>query len=238
MGVHCSSNKKSKHNVSDIIAQINTESFSRISTEFTSESSLKRESVAFELANSFESKGENEINLGEIKLLFSQAKEYCQKEEDVKAIDYYKEVIALYTSLRTELNKDGYKYKIVSKDLLVAYKLLGEIYNRLGRYCDEAEVFSQAINLDKKNPEPYCWLAVVYEKQENIKEAINMFLEAIELDHINLPLYNHIGSLCLKEKKYEEAAKIYKKCITIDNSKKFYHKQLSLVNKLITQKTE
>ncbi len=173
---------------------------------------------------------------------------FFQLEKDQKAIEFYDKAIAKGLD-----NSDVHFYKGISLRYLEKFEEAlkeiefslkkdptnqeymnekGMVYYVQTQYDKALEIFEQAKNLPKTFPEPYYWIAVIYQEKKDFSKALIAYYDAIK----NLPIENgyYLTSLIsigqieyVFTKNYKKSSKAYSEAITLDN------KNYDLYNKLL-----
>ncbi len=95
---------------------------------------------------------------------------------------------------------------------------LGSIAARNGNYPEADRYYTEAIQADPTNSEPYFGQGVILSEQGKLESAYAAYARAIALDPMYAAAYNNIGSLKLGEEKEKEAEENFVKAITLNPS--------------------
>ena len=141
--------------------------------------------------------------LAELKLLFAQAEASTAKGD-------YDDALAKLTEIAGELEKCA-----------ACYSRMGDAYRRKGDLAAAEKAFKQAIDFDAAMPDAYSALAVMYNEQGRLEEAMAMSAKATELSAASggggdgTAAYNQ-GVILWNQNKFAEAGEAFDKARKAD----------------------
>ena len=103
----------------------------------------------------------------------------------------------------------------------------GLIYNRLQKYQEALNSYSEALQLEPDNPEILGEMAEGLSILGNNLDAVNFFKRAIELEPENLTTSGKLGRVYINQKNYREAYNIFNEIYAIDSMNVYWNKQLA-----------
>ena len=116
-------------------------------------------------------------DFGPIKVYLDQAEMYCSEKKWEQAI----------AACQEALN--------ISPDTAAAYKLWGNILQRMGKTTDAMGYYAKALVIEPDFPEVYANLGSLYAKQELWKEAISYYQKAIALNPNFAGAYRNLAKI-------------------------------------------
>ena len=103
----------------------------------------------------------------------------------------------------------------------------GLIYNRLQKYQEALNSYSEALQLEPNNSEILTEMAEGLSILGNNFDAVNFFKKAIELEPENLTTSGKLGRVYINQKNYREAYNIFNGIYAIDSTNVYWNKQLA-----------
>jgi len=124
-------------------------------------------------------------------------------------------------SLMTAVEQDQQYYE--------AYMQLGYLYASLGDPLAEG-YYNNAINTEPNNPDPYYFLGIYYQEQENIDKAVRIYDQLLSLDSVYIDAWYNLGYLNLVYiSDYEKAVQYFTHAIELnpDYTEAYYNRGYS-----------
>jgi tetratricopeptide (TPR) repeat protein len=103
----------------------------------------------------------------------------------------------------------------------------GLILNRLQKYQEALNSYSEALQIEPDNPEILGEMAEGLSILGNNTDAINFYKKALEIEPGNLPLSGKLGRVYINQKKYKEAYEVFSGIYKQDSTNIYWNKQLA-----------
>ncbi len=103
----------------------------------------------------------------------------------------------------------------------------GLIYNRLQKYQEALNSYSEALQLEPDNPDILGEMADGLSILGNNFDAVNFYKKALELEPGNLTLSGKLGRVLINQKKLKEAYKVFSDIYVQDSTNVYWNKQLA-----------
>ena len=103
----------------------------------------------------------------------------------------------------------------------------GLIYNRLQKYQEALNSYSEALQIEPDNPEILSEMADGLSVLGNNFDAVNFYKKALELEPGNLTLSGKLGRVLINQKKLKEAYKVFSDIYVQDSTNVYWNKQLA-----------
>ncbi len=103
----------------------------------------------------------------------------------------------------------------------------GLIYNRLQKYQEALNSYSEALQLEPDNPDILGEMADGLSILGNNFDAVNFYKKALELEPANLTLSGKLGRVLINQKKLKEAYKVFSDIYVQDSTNVYWNKQLA-----------
>ncbi len=103
----------------------------------------------------------------------------------------------------------------------------GLIYNRLQKYQEALNSYSEALQIEPDNPEILSEMADGLSVLGNNFDAVNFYKKALELEPGNLTLSGKLGRVLINQKKLKEAYKVFSDIYMQDSTNVYWNKQLA-----------
>lgn len=150
-----------------------------------------------------------------------KADEYKQNNNIKKALEYYKNAIALNPNdfmlifnTANELYNNGHNEEAIAyydralkirKDVEQVYFNKGIVFTQLNKHAEAADCFMQAINTNRNYDRAYVHAGNAFEKCDKHNEAIAIYKEGLDIDHSNADLHFRLGSVYKHKDMFQEA---------------------------------
>lgn len=150
-----------------------------------------------------------------------KADEYKQNNNIKKALEYYKNAIALNPNdfmlifnTANDLYNNGFNEEAIAyydralklrNDVEQVYFNKGIVYTQLNEHAKAADCFMQAINTNKNYDRAYVHAGNAFEKCDKHTEAIAVYKKGLEIDSNNADLHFRLGSVFKHKDQFEEA---------------------------------
>ena len=144
--------------------------------------------------------------------------------------DQFDELIKLLNSRQfDELDKKAQKLLEINPDSYPLNNLYGAYKKIIGDFKTAEKAFKKAIDINKKIPDGYNNLGLLYIEQNNFIESIKCFEKAIKLNSKNPFFYNNLGNAFAHINKNNEAIKNFELALSFDRNFFQSHNNIGLV---------
>jgi len=103
----------------------------------------------------------------------------------------------------------------------------GLVFNRLQKYQEALNSYSEALQIEPNNPDVLSEMAEGLSILGNNTDAINFYKKALEIEPDNLPLSGKLGRVYINQKKYKEAYEVFSGIYKQDSTNIYWNKQLA-----------
>ena len=103
----------------------------------------------------------------------------------------------------------------------------GLVFNRLQKYQEALNSYSEALQIEPNNPDILSEMAEGLSILGNNTDAINFYKKALEIEPDNLPLSGKLGRVYINQKKYKEAYEVFSGIYKQDSTNIYWNKQLA-----------
>jgi tetratricopeptide (TPR) repeat protein len=172
------------------------------------------------LSSSLSAVDQNDVN-NIAKSYVIKADEYKQNKNMKKALEYYKNAIALNPNdfmlifnTANELYNEGLNEEAITyydralklrNDVEQVYFNKGIVFTQLNKHAEAADCFMQAINTNRNYDRAYVHAGNAFEKCDKHAEAIAIYKRGLEIDNNNADLHFRLGSVYKHKDMFEEA---------------------------------
>ncbi len=98
----------------------------------------------------------------------------------------------------------------------IGYYYLGRVYSEMDQMKEALRAYEQSVEVNSTFSPGVKAMALIYEYEGNLAQAIKSFREALRMEPDNIDVRNHLGQLLLESQKYDAALKEFEAVLEQD----------------------